>query len=293
MKKLLLFCLALVIFCSSTLAQEKKYYEKFGNIIKFELSTSMFPQEKRLDGHVYKEKKKSFKDHYDDSTALVFIPSYFKAGKKIDYVVHFHGWWNNVDSVVAQFNLIEQFYKSKKNAIFIIPQGPKNSPDSFGGRLEDKNGFKKFMSELTDSLKTKKIIPPGNIGNIILSGHSGAFRVISYILQRGGITNQIKEVFLFDALYSQTEKYAYWVDHYKGRLINIYTDDGGTKDETERFIEDLNDWGFKLVSKEEKDLNDDDLIKNRLIFIHTGLSHNQTLYKNDNFYNYLKTSCLK
>ena len=293
MKKLLLFCLALIIINLSAFSQDKNNYEKFGKIIKLELSSSMFPSEKRLDGHNYKEKKISFENHYDDSTALIFIPSYFKVTKKIDFIVHFHGWWNNVDSVIAQFNLIEQFYKSKKNAILIIPQGPKNSPDSFGGKLEDLNGFKKFMLELTDLLKTKKILPHTNIGNIILSGHSGAYRVISYILQRGGITDLIKEVFLFDALYGETEKYAYWVDHYNGRLINIYTDDGGTKEETKSFIDDLRDWNFKYLSKEEKDITNNDLLKNRLIFIHTELNHNQTLFKNDNFYNYLNTSCLK
>jgi hypothetical protein len=293
MKKLgILFCLFCIINFLS-ISQEKVNYEKYGKIIKFELHSSMFPHSERMDGHKYDGQNYSFLEHYNDSTVLIFIPSDFKPSKKIDFVVHFHGWRNTVDSVVAQYNLIQQFSASKKNAILIIPQGPKNSPDSFGGKLEEKDGFKKFMSEIAKNLVDKNILPEFDIGNIILSGHSGAFRVISFIIQKGGLTKNISEVFLFDALYAQTEKYAYWIDHYEGKMINIYTNDGGTKAETEGLINDLQDWGFEFLSKEEKDINSQDLKKNRLIFIHSELEHNQVLYKNDNFLNYLSASCLK
>lgn len=293
MKKIIfLFCLFFVLN-SFLFSHENNNFEKYGIIIKTELKNSLFPHPKRMNGYTYDDKKYSFEEHYNDSSVLIFIPSYFKPSSKTDFVIHFHGWRNTVDSVPVQFNLIEQFYKSRKNAIYIIPQGPKNAPDSFGGKLEEKDGLKKYLSEITAHLKKKNIIRNQTVGNILVSGHSGAFRVISFILQKSGLINNIKEVYLFDALYGQTEKYGHWVDHFNGKLINIYTNDGGTKDETEKFIDDLRDWGIKFLSKEESEVTPEDLLKNRLIFIHSQLEHNQVLYKNDNFYNYLKASCLK
>ncbi len=88
-------------------------------------------------------------------------------------------------------------------------------------------------------MKEKKKIKSTTVGNIILARHSGAYRVISFCLMRGGLTNNISDVMLFDALYGQAEKYAHWIDNYKERFINIYTDSGGTKNETENLMADL------------------------------------------------------
>ena len=53
------------------------------------------------------------------------------------------------------------------------------------------------------------------------------------ILDRGGLTAQIQEVWLFDALYAEADKFLAWADKSPGRLLNIYTDGGGTKDDAE------------------------------------------------------------
>ena len=50
---------------------------------------------------------------------------------------------------------------------------------------------------------------------------------------------KIREVYLFDALYGQTEKFAHWIDHFQGKMVVIYTDSGGTKAETESLMADL------------------------------------------------------
>jgi len=44
-------------------------------------------------------------------------------------------------------------------------------------------------------IKTRKV------GSIILSGNSGAYHAISFILMWGGMTASVREVYLFDALY--------------------------------------------------------------------------------------------
>jgi hypothetical protein len=292
MRKFVALVFVMLLF-SNLYSQDYSNYLKYGTILKIKLNNAMFPHPQRSDGYRYRDQKFSFEEHYNDNSVLIFIPSYLKKTGKTNFVVHFHGWYNNVDSVIEQFDLIQQFYDSKKNAILIIPQGPKNAPDSFGGKLEEKDVFRNFIFEISDTLKKNEVIKTKEVGNIILSGHSGAYRVIAYILQRGGMLSYIREVFLFDALYGHTDKYTYWIDHYRGKLINIYTDNGGTKEESETLFDDLKEWGFNPFFSEEKDLSESDILKNKYIFIHTQLDHNQVLYKNNNFYFYLTNSSLK
>jgi hypothetical protein len=268
-------------------------YKQFGELIITELSNAPFPHPKRITGYTYDNKSYSFEGHYNDSTVLIFIPAGFKPKKVNDFVIHFHGWNNNVDSVLSQFKLIEQFFESKKNAILIVPQGPKNSPDSFGGKIEEKNIFRKMINEITELLYQKRIINSKNTGNIILSGHSGGYRMISFILMRGGLTDKVKEVFLFDGLYGQIEKYTYWLDHYDGKFIDIYTKDGGTKQESENLMECFNSWKMPYIFKNEIDVSDKDLSSNRIIFIYTDLEHNDVIHCHLHFMKYLKASCLE
>ena len=267
-------------------------YIEYGEVIVANLPTAPFPHPKREDGHYYEDQFFPPEKHYSDNSVTIFIPKNFRKMDRVDFVLYFHGWWNNIDSVLSRFMLIEQLVESGKNAIFIVPQGPRNAPDSFGGKLEDGDGFKRFMKDIMELLRKRGKIKSKKIGNIILSGHSGGYHVISFILMRGGLTDRIQEVYLFDALYGQTEKFVYWFDHYNGRLINIYIEDGGTKNETENLIDDLKGWGIPHVAKNENELTQDDLKENRLIFIFTELEHNEVVYKTGNFQKFLKASML-
>lgn len=299
MKQIVKHSLLFIVFFSIASAQFLNgqpladRYKKYGNLIVAELQNAPFPHSKRSDGHTYNNKIYSFEEHYNDSTVLIFTPKGYEPQDRNDFVIHFHGWNNNVDSVLNQFKLIEQFCESNNNAILVVPQGPKNAPDSFGGKLEVENGFLNFINEILTLLYEKKIIRNKNIGNIILSGHSGGYRVISYILMRGGLTENIKEVFLFDGLYGQIEKYTYWLDHFDGKLTNIYTENGGTKEESANIMECFNSWKVPYIFKNELDLLDDDLRNNRIIFIYTDLEHNDVIHVRSQFMEYLKASCFK
>jgi hypothetical protein len=292
MKRVLIVFFVLLL-AELTYSQDiEQRYSKYGYVILLNLSTAPFPHLKRVEGHDYNGKNYPAEKHYKDSSVLVFIPNGFRQSNRSDFVVHFHGWYNNIDSVLYQFQLIEQLIQSGKNAILIIPEGPKNAPDSFGGKLEDELGFKRFMFEIVDKLYKQKKLKTKNIGNMILSGHSGGYHVMSFILMRGGLSKYIKEVYLFDALYGQTEKYVYWIDHFKGKIINIFTESGGTKGETESLIEDLKGWGIPYLLKKDIDISQKELKLHKLIFLLTDLSHNDVI-KMPNFTQYLKASILK
>jgi len=265
-------------------------YAHLGDMFVHQFSSAPFPHNERAMGHTYNNNFFSAQEHYNDSSVAIFIPRAFRQMDKINFVFYFHGWYNNIDSSCAQFKLIEQFCESNKNAIFVFPEGPKNSPDSYGGKLEEKDGLKNLTDDVLKYLNKKKKIKSSTVGNIILAGHSGAYRVISFCLMHGGLTENISDVILFDALYGQTEKYVHWIENFTGKFINIYTDNGGTKNETENLMHDFDAWNIQYFKTEENELKLTDLMNNRLIFIHTELTHNEVISARMQFRDFLKTS---
>lgn len=271
-----------------------EHYARYGELILAQLASAPFPHPKRADGHTYQGKFYSAKDHYSDRTVAIFIPKGFRETGKIDLVVHFHGWLNNVAGVLERYRLIEQLAESRRNAVLVVPQGPRNAPDSFGGKLEDPDGFKRFMAEVMQTLREKSALKQKDftLGQIILSGHSGGYEVISAILDHGGLTDHVKEVWLFDALYAQTGRFLAWIDRKQGRFIDIYTEHGGTKTRTEELMTTLKDRGTAFFAAKETDAKPADLRANRLVFLYTDLPHNDVLDKRSEFREYLKTSVL-
>lgn len=289
--KTVLFFLSISLMITYSQSLETRYSD-YGDIVIAKLGTAPFPHPKRENGHTYNNQSFPSYEHYSDSTVVMFIPKgYFITGS-VDLVIYFHGWWNNVDSALNQFKLIEQFSRSKKNAIFVFPEGPKNSPDSFGGKLEDSAGLRIFINEVMKTLQENGKIKKRKLGQVILAGHSGAYRVMAFSLMRSGIPEYVKEVYLFDALYGQLEKYVYWFDHFNGKLINIFTDDGGTKEQSEILMDDLKGWGIPYFYNTEDEINLDDLKNNKLIFIHSKLGHNDVISKKEQFLQFLNSSCL-
>jgi hypothetical protein len=266
-------------------------YSEYGTLIYLKCENSVFPDDVRNFGYTYNGKKFPAAQHYSDSTVAVFIPKYYNAGRDVDILIHFHGWYNNVDSVLQQFELIEQLYESEKNAILIIPEVAKNAPDSYGGKMERKNGFKKLIKEVLDSLKARELIKNSKPGDIIISGHSGAYRAISYILLWGGLIDNIKELYLFDGMYGHLERYTYWLDHYPAKFINVYASDTGTRSETERMVENFSAWDFDYMYAFNEELTPEILEDHRIIIIYTNLAHEDVIHKSRNLYKFLMASC--
>lgn len=287
MTNLKLSFLLLICLTGTTLSQNN--LSKYGALHRFELNNALFPNSKRADGHNYNGKHYPKDIHYNDSTVLAFIPDYFSFEDDIDIVFYFHGWYNNVDSALVQFKLIEQFYSSKRNAVLIMPEGPKNAPDSFGGNLEEAGSFKLLTDEIFTKLNetySRKLF----FKNIVLAGHSGAYRVISYILLHGGLTENISEVYLYDGLYADLEKYSYWLVNYRGRFINIFTPDGGTKSLSENLMLCLKAWSIPFAFIDSDNFTDKELMNERIIFIASKLNHNEVISSQEQFQRFLSTA---
>ena len=72
----------------------------------------------------------------------IFVPKGFRAGEATNLVFYFHGWRNNVDDTLKQFRVAEQLAASGVNAILVLPEGPKDAPDSFGGSSRRRASFR-------------------------------------------------------------------------------------------------------------------------------------------------------
>jgi hypothetical protein len=266
-----------------------------GELILTQLVSAPFPHPQRAEGHRYGDQVFAAKEHYSDSTVAIFIPRGFRETGRIDFVVHFHGWQNNVTNVLRRYRLIEQLRSSGRNAVLVVPQGPRDASDSFGGKLEDPGGFKRFIEEVAQVLRDR----PGakrkdfGVGTIVLSGHSGGYHVISAILDRGGLASHIKEVWLFDALYGQTDKFLAWLDQYHGRLLDIYTQHGGTKEETEQLMALLQRRGTAFYAGQESETETADLRKSRPVFLFSRLEHDAVVAEHGTFRTFLETSALE
>ena len=288
-----LVLILLLLWSGFMLAQQAQGpFDEYGEVLKAQLSSAPFPHARRAAGHSYGKEFFSAEEHYADSSVACFIPRGFRPTDSVDLIIHIHGWWNNIDTVLRRYLLPQQVAESGKNAILVVPEGPRNAPDSFGGKLEDQDGLKRFVGDVVDFLYAQGRIKTRALGKLILAGHSGAYHAISYALLQGGITEHIREVYLFDALYGQVEKYTHWIDHYNGKMVVMYTDSGGTKDETEGLMEDLRAWNIPYFAAEETSASPADVSNHRLIFLHTDLSHDMVLHGRMEFREFLKASCL-
>ncbi|MBI3789032.1 MAG: hypothetical protein HY276_12360, partial [Ignavibacteriales bacterium] len=177
MKEILLLSFLLLALSTMHAQNSPNPYAQYGEVIVVQLPTAPFPHPLRAAGHTYDKKLYPADQHYSDSSVAIFIPKNFKPGKKTDFVIHFHGWFNNIDTTLWRYRLIRQFAESGKNAIFVVPEGPRNAPDSFGGKLEDPGGFKRFMTDVVETLRKRSVIKSKTVGSVILSGHSGGYHV--------------------------------------------------------------------------------------------------------------------
>jgi hypothetical protein len=265
-----------------------------GELIITQFVSAPFPHPKRAGGHQYHDKFFDAKNHYSDSTVAIFVPKGFRETGRIDLVVHFHGWNNNVTNVLQKYKLIAQFIESGRNAVLVVPQGPRDASDSFGGKLEDPDGFRRFVYEVkatlleSSSLKRKDF----SMGRIILSGHSGGYQVISSVVDHGGLSDQVQEVWLFDALYAQTDKFLAWSSRPQTRLLNIYTEHGGTKSETEKTMATLKQSGSEILAGKEDEVTQAQIRTNHYVFLFTDLPHDEVVASHNTFRDFLMSSCL-
>ncbi len=277
----------LCFFVSGAVAQDVRDYQS----LHFTSSHTSFPDTGRVNNYVYDSVFYEASAHYRDSSVLLIIPSQLDTTKKIDLVFWFHGWHNNIDTTAVYYELIKQFIASKRNAVLVLSETARNAPDSYGGKLEQPGMFKSLLNDVMDEMKKKGIVSHMAVpGKIVLAGHSGAFQVIAYILRNGLV--KVQEVFLFDALYGQLDKYSEWISaDQSNHFVHWFTNHGGGTDKmSEIMMLQLKTNHIDYVLPEEGTITPKIIKSNRILFVHSPREHNVIINNPDDFQLLLENS---
>jgi hypothetical protein len=166
---------------------------------------------------------------YSDSRVLLHVPETFDIRKPGVIVVFFHGNGATLERDVRDRQLVpQQISESGANAVLLAPQLAVDAADSSAGKFWQPGGFKRFINESADQLarlygdpnaaKTFAKMP------IVIVGYSGGFLPTAWSLEVGGISDQVRGVFLLDAVYGELDKFASWIEnHRSGFFVSSYT----------------------------------------------------------------------
>ena len=199
---------------------------KGGRWAIYRSASAPFPHPARRDGYkggdgtVY-----PYFPHYADSSIVVVVPDGFHETEKgTNVIVHFHGHMNDDVGVLEHYLLPQSMIAQKINALLVIPQGPYRARDSFDGKMEDEGGFRRMVEDVMATMKQEKVVTSTSVARVIVTAHSGGYRPAGFVLDRGGMSDLITHVFLFDALYGQHEYFRDWLLKGKGTIRTAYTD---------------------------------------------------------------------
>ena len=277
---LTMFALLLFMRTQKTQAQTPPGIE----LIHFRSSHTAFPDTGRMAGHSYNGVFYDASSHYSDDSVLLIVPDHLRATRKLDMVFWFHGWRNNIDSAAIRYGLIRQFAAAGRNAVLVLAETARDAPDSYGGKLEQEGMFLKLVNDVLAKLHSAEALP-GNCrpGNIILAGHSGAYRVIAAVLAKGEV--RVRETDLFDALYGQTESFMNWLETDRhNRFINWYTNVGGGTDLVSKsMMQQMKTSKLSFVFTQEDSLSIKMLQNNKRVFVHSNRPHDAIINDPDNF----------
>lgn len=244
---------------------------------------------------------------YRDGTVLVFIPWHHRVGRDggVSIVCHFHGHNTTAEKALLAHQLREQLDDSRQNAILVVPQLAVNAADSSCGKLDDKNGLSRLLGAVLSAVSAKEVsgiaghaAVPSNasISHVCLSAHSGGYHAAAQCLKNGGVA--VREVFLFDALYADSDAFKDWVVAGKGttkhKLVSYFTDGGHTATNTRALIGQLEQAGMTCAKEEvEGTLSREEITRADAVSIKTSLTHGVVTWETNGLRDCLYASTLK
>lgn len=247
-----------------------------GQVAVVRLPSAPFPHSSRADGYTTRtgEHFPADPNYVDDSVGIV-VPAGYRPGARLDVVVHFHGHRNHVERVLEHFRLPAELRASGLNAVLIVPQGPRDAPDSGFGRLEEAGGLPALVNDVAALLAKEGIVPAAEAGAIVLTAHSGGYRAAAACVADPAVAGRITDVLLLDATYGGLERFADWCGGDAGRrLVSLYTEH--LADENEALRRLLGDRGVPVATRAGPDVPAGQLAARGATFVDVRpLGHNE------------------
>jgi hypothetical protein len=201
--------------------------------------------------------------------------------------------------------LREQLVDSKQNALLVLPQGPVMARDSAAGKLEQQGGLKRLLREIVKelgkadvsaALGDRSLKGVSGVHTVCLSAHSGGYLAAAVCLEHGG--REVREVYLFDALYGKLESFRSWVlaeteRPKRHKLMNFYAG-GDTTTNSMNLLALLKNDGVRCYHEEKAgELTRAEITKGQAVFIHTPLTHVEATFRHNALRDCLYASVLK
>jgi len=240
---------------------------------------------------------------YDDPTVYAFVPRHLRLSKggRLDVVVHFHGHNGRAKRALETHKLREQLRESRQNAILVVPQGPVDAADGDFGKLMRPRGLSRMLEELRRNLSAasaSKVLGKASLagskslGRVVLSAHSGGYRAAAYCANAGGV--DVREVFLFDALYGEVESFEAFVlaNPTKRKLVSYHVG-GRPRELSRKLAERLTARGVRVVEeKHGKRVTRAELTRGRAVFLEGLATHGTATFEEHALRDCLFGSCL-
>jgi hypothetical protein len=153
---------------------------------------------------------------YNDRQVLLHLPKDFDIRRPSLLIVFFHGHGAKLaDDVYLRQQVPTQISSSGVNAALVAPQLALNAADSSAGKLWQPGAFARFLGEAAQHL-AKLHGDPRSVRSfasmpVIIVAYSGGFVATAWSAHHGGLTNRLRGVVLFDALYGELDIFADWI----------------------------------------------------------------------------------
>jgi hypothetical protein len=245
---------------------------------------------------------------YRDDTVIVFVPAgyRYRPEEGVATLVHFHGHSTNAERAMTAHELRGQLADSKQNALLVVPQLALNASDSACGKLESPGALARLLSEAVVTASREGGANLGDagfptdarLGTVCMSAHSGGYHAAACCLRGGGV--DVREVYLFDALYGELETFRDWVVSRRGeamrdrhKLVSYFTEGGTTEANNAGLRAQLVRASVLCAHEQiEGQLSRRDLSHSEAVFVRTGLWHSNVTWETNALRDCLYASAL-
>jgi hypothetical protein len=184
---------------------------------------------------------------------------------------HNYGPISTLDQILKRFSILEHVAGTGRNRIAVYPHSL-NKCDEFKTALAPAKKLKPFLASIVRWMHQQKLTKTLEVGSIALVGQSGAYAPLAMIVDQDQYREQIRELYLLDAMYGNAASFARFALNPKNRFWSNYLANSSTRQQNELVMKTLQQSGTAFFSKAGP-LTREEAAASRLGFVQANTSH--------------------